>query len=658
MKYRFTALVIVLAAVLTVIAWREIHAQPSPVVIPFNDGLLIQNVPGSDNLFVRQTGGAYTSLQFGVTQHPFALMTAISALTQLLSAGVKNLAAAPAGPVGVGRQSQPLAFADLDGKGSGGAAYASGNDVIVYQGTMGLTLNMLMTSGAAPGIVSTSYSIGEDVNSVFFADFNGDGLPDLAVAYDGADGPGGMAILLSKGQGTFQNPVIYASGTPATNFAVIDLNHDGILDIAMVSLDRKVTVLLGKGDGTFGSPVQYATGTNPMNGGSGEGIALADVNGDGHPDMVVGGAIGILLGNGDGTFRAGTPLPAVASGNFIWAFAAGDLNGDGKIDLVYEDIENQVVVPLYGNGDGTFQPGQAYAVSPLPNSLVLADYNNDGRLDIINGQGDARLFFVGQSGSVDILLNNGDGTFQGPPAYFPLPNIEAQSNFTIVNSIAAGNFGGAPPGVLASQVGALTLFLGDGKGNLLAGQAVPMPGSSYAGTAAAGDFNGDGKADAAVIEQGASSLAIFLSAGGGLGTPSVIPAGVNPAGITSTDLDGDGKADLAVIGQVNGAGTLAILKGNGDGTFAAPVTMPAGVSPLSIAVADINADGKPDLIFSDSGMESGFGWRLRGHQQRRRCVSDACRSLLRIQCLIRNRRCQWRRQVGFSGVGQPSGPKP
>ena len=70
----------------------------------------------------------------------------------------------------------------------------------------------------------------------------------------------------------------------------------------------------------------------------------------------------------------------------IWAFAAGDLDGDGKIDLVYADIRIRLLVPLFGNGDGTFQPGQAYAVSQLPNSLVLADYNNDGRLDIINGR--------------------------------------------------------------------------------------------------------------------------------------------------------------------------------------------------------------------------------------------------------------------------------
>ena len=106
--------------------------------------------------------------------------------------------------------------------------------------------------------MAANYPIGPDVNSVFFADFNGDGLPDLAVAYDGDDSPGGIAILLNKGDGTFENPVIYASGTQATNFAVLDLNHDGVLDIAMVSLDQKVTVLLGKGRRHLRLARQYA----------------------------------------------------------------------------------------------------------------------------------------------------------------------------------------------------------------------------------------------------------------------------------------------------------------------------------------------------------------------------------------------------------------
>jgi uncharacterized protein (TIGR03437 family) len=518
----------------------------------------------------------------------------MSALTQVLTGGLKTLAAAPAGPAGVGRQSQLFAIADLDGNGSVGAVYGDSDFVTVFQGSNGLSFHMMVT-----------YPVGQDVNGVFFADFNGDGLPDLAVAYDGADSPGGIAIFLNKGGGAFGNPVTYASGTQATNFAVLDLNHDGVLDIALVSLDQKVTVLLGTGDGTFGAPTQYVVGTGPA-GGSGQAIAIADFNGDGNPDIVVGGATGILLGNGDGTFRAGSPLPAVASGPLIWTFAAGDLNGDGKIDLVYADIQNQVVAPLFGNGDGTFQAGQAYAVSQLPSSLVLADYNNDGRLDIISGQGDARFFFFArQSGNTDILLNNGDGTFQGAPNYFTLPNSEANGNFYQVSGMAVANFGGAHPGVLASSTGALTLFLGNGKGSFQTPQSVATQGS-ISGPIAAADFNGDGIADAAVVQQSAGNGTILFLPGTatGFGSPTPITvSGLNPAAMVSGDFSGDGNTDLAVVGQTNGTapGTLAILKGNGNGTFQAPTTVPAGVTPTAMSAVDLNGDGKLDLVFSDSG---------------------------------------------------------
>lgn len=600
MKHRVTALMIAMAVVLLVggaMVWRTVRAQSSLATVPFAEGISVNSFGGTGGatLWFRKADQTYVSLQFSVAQ-PYSLLTSVSTLTGLLSGGLNSLFATPRGPAGVGLQSQLGAAADLDNNGSIGAAVVSGTGVNIYQGTTGLSFHM-----------QVFYEIGGDVNSVSFADFNGDGLPDLAVAYDGDGQPGGIAILLNKGDGTFAKPVTYASGTLATRFVVFDLNHDGNLDIASVAIGGTVSVLLGKGDGNFGAPTQYSIGTGSGSG-SGQAIAAADVNGDGKPDLVVGGTTGILLGNGDGTFHPGSPLPPGASSTFIWAYAAGDLNNDGKMDLVYEDIQNQVIAPLFGNGDGTFRAGPTYAVSQLPDSIVLADYNNDGKLDIINGNGDARAFGPGdQSGNVEILLNNGDGTFQGASAYFTSPANPSQSSsvFSTVTALATAKFGGVFSGLLASgSDGGLTLFLGNGKGGFQAPQSLATQGGN---AMAAADFNGDGIADAAVGQGTSNSVAILLGSASGLGAASMFPAGVYPTAIASGDFDGDGKLDLAVIGTATGSGALAFLKGNGDGTFQAPVTMPAGTTPTSMVAADINGDGKLDLIFADSGTNGNNG---------------------------------------------------
>ena len=211
---------------------------PAQAEIPYMDALSIQPTPSSAAVFFQKTDGTYISLQFGLTS-PYPVLSPTSEATQWFSGGPKSLLDAPAGPSGTGLQSQVCAISELGSDGSEVNACAGNNSVGV-------------SSVSSVGVTRLNYPIGPDVNSVFFADFNGDGLPDLAVAYDGNDGPGRHRDPPQQGRRHLQESCHLCQRHQATQFAVLDLNHDGFLDIATESLDQKVTVLLGKGDGTFG----------------------------------------------------------------------------------------------------------------------------------------------------------------------------------------------------------------------------------------------------------------------------------------------------------------------------------------------------------------------------------------------------------------------
>src|SRR5579872_2723485 len=191
------------------------------------------------------------------------------------------------------------------------------------------------------------------------------------------------------------------NGTAAALIVSADLNGDGILDEIVSNLDTEIDISLGNEDGSLQSPVSYDLRTEVSS------IAVADVNGDGKPDVIVTGFgdttsyVSVLLGNGDGTLQAPVNLSV---GTFPQSVAIGDFNGDGKPDLAV--AADDALYLLLGNGNGTFH-APVSLLSGTGLSVIAADFNGDGKLDLALGQ----FAQASGKGTVAVLMGNGNGTF-------------------------------------------------------------------------------------------------------------------------------------------------------------------------------------------------------------------------------------------------------
>lgn len=199
---------------------------------------------------------------------------------------------------------------------------------------------------------ATAYGTGgSNPISIAVADVNGDGKSDLFTAHNGN---GTVGVLLGNGNGTFAAAVAYGTGSNnPISIAVADVNSDGKLDLLTANQGSStVGVLLGNGNGTFQPMATYSTGPSSFP----YSIAVADVNGDGKPDLLttnfILSTVGVLLGNGNGTFQAATNYNT--GGNSApYSIAVADVNGDGKPDLLTANNGNNTVGVLLGNGNGT-----------------------------------------------------------------------------------------------------------------------------------------------------------------------------------------------------------------------------------------------------------------------------------------------------------------
>jgi hypothetical protein len=515
------------------------------------------------------------------------------------------------------------------------------------QGVVGV----LLGNGDGTFQAAASYgSGGYDASSVAVADVNGDGLPDLVVTNQCASATnclhGSIGLLLGNGDGTFQRAVIHASSGEFTySVAVVDVNGDGKPDMLVSNLcasssncaNGTVDVWLGNGYGTFIEPVSYSSG-----GYAGASIAVADVNGDGKLDILVtnqcasssnctNGTVGVLLGNGDGTFQQAVTY---GSGGYVGAsIVVLDVNGDGKPDLLVANVCASIgnctnsgigdgsVGVLLGNGDGTFQTAVSYSSGGQSSlSVAAGDVNGDGKPDLLVTNLCAGTSYCGngivRDGSVGVLLGNGDGTFQAAESY--------DSGGYESYSLAVGDVNGdGKPDLLVADVcasssncanGVVKVMLGKGDGTF---QAAGTYGSGgyEAGSIAVADVNGDGNPDLVLANFCADSnncvsgvVSVMLGNGDGTFQAAVTygSGGWGAYSVAVADVNGDGKPDLLVTNDCADdsgnctIGTVGVLLGNGDGTFRAAVSYgSAGSGFSSIAVGDVNRDGKPDLLVAN-----------------------------------------------------------
>jgi len=426
------------------------------------------------------------------------------------------------------------------------------------------------------------YSVGRFPSAIVAADFNGDGNPDLAVVDNSSQSSfqGALCILLNKGDGSFQLFRLYQSIADIDSVAIAtgDFNKDGIADLAVANAEpNDVNEFIGNGDGTFRKVATWSVGSYPL------ALLALDLNGDGVADLVSADAaaneVRVLLGQSGGAFNGARnySLP-----NPSYLGAAGDFNEDGKTDIVAGS--SYALDILLGQGRGKFQPTTSYTTPGLVNDVVAIDLNGDGHLDLVNVNRNP----YGNS-SVDVRLGNGDGTFQNTTKY--VTAVESQAAVVVdfnedgILDMVVSNYGD-----YNAVDGNFNLFFGNGDGTFRSGGAFAIPGFSPE-RMVAGDFNGDGHQDLAIITLGA--MAIVLGNGDGTFQPATVTSGrYNPGFILAADFNSDGKPDLVIS---NGyPAVINVLLGNGDGTFQ---TTDYNLVPYpgSMVIGDFNGDGFLDV---------------------------------------------------------------
>lgn len=336
---------------------------------------------------------------------------------------------------------------------------------------------------------------------------------------------------------------------------------------------------------SFMPPAFFPAGTVPR------GIAHGDFNGDGNIDLAVvnedAATVSILLGNGAGGFTLTNSYSVGVSGSSTSReIVAADLNGNGRLDLIITNYTNSNITILFGNGNGTFQPGLSYGVGTNPIGIVAVDLNGNGSLDLAIAE-------YAPSNRIFVLWNNGSGLF--------LTATAIQLN-TGAWGITYGDFNGDGIMDLAVSIfNSYTIAVIINNGNNTFQPPVYYNTGIFPRGIISRDINNDGKLDLIVTNETNNNIAILLGNGNGSfqnPTYSTVQPGNSPWALAGEDFTEDGKIDIVSANSITN--NVSFLTGLGNGTFEPPIIFGSGSNPWDITAADFNNDGKIDLAITNS----------------------------------------------------------
>jgi large repetitive protein len=482
-------------------------------------------------------------------------------------------------------------------------ADAGDNDVSLLMGNGNDTFQPAINSATTgSGVINSSGSpAGNGPVDIVAGDFNGDGRLDLATGNDDSDD---ISVLLGKGDGTFEEPPGGAVGNAPAAVVTGDFTGNGNLGAAVLNAGSDdVTILPGNGDGTFLEPLTVALppGSGPTS------MLTADFNDDGRADLAVTDEnldeVSILLGNGDGTFQSSTVALPLFSNPV--AIAAGDFADNGRIDLAVLDQGLNSVTILLGNGDGTFTLGQTIALNPPdplglnldPDAIIAGSFTSNGHVDLVVAEPTIN--------AVTVLLGNGDGTFSQGSTISLGASVPAPSTLSFWAGDLRNN--GLTDLVVASTnlyVGdTVDVLLGNGDGTFQAPDVISLGSGVYPVALVAADFTGDGILDLATADNNGNSTddySVLLGNGDGTFQAPVhhaLGSAGSSSAIAAGDFTGNGLSDLVITRESPDG--LQVQLSNGDGTFSSP-SVDDLVQRETPLVADVNGDGAPDVTVVDA----------------------------------------------------------